>query len=185
MSALPGRTSTALVVVDVQNDVVVHAFRRDAVVANIAVLVERARAAGVAVVWVQHAEPGLEYGSDGWRIVPELVPAAGEPLVHKNYGDSFEDTTFEDVLRGLNIGRLVVVGAQTDACVRSTIHGAFTRGYDVTLVADAHTTGDLTQWGAPAPDQVIAHTNRYWSRQAAPGRIAGAIYTADVRFDAG
>ena len=80
------------------------------------------------------------------------------------------------------VGRLVVTGAQTDACIRSTLHGAFTRGYDTVLVSDAHTTEDLTEWGAPPPDQVIAHTNLYWSFQAAPGRTAAVVTSADVSF---
>lgn len=119
-------------------------------------------------------------GSDDWRIVPELTPGDAEPLVEKNYGDSFEDTTLETVLSGLGAGRLVVVGAQTDACIRSTLHGAFVRGYDVTLVSDAHTTENQTAWGAPPPDQVIAHTNLYWTYQAAPGRTAGTVETKNV-----
>jgi nicotinamidase-related amidase len=121
-------------------------------------------------------------GSDDSRIVPELAPGDVEPLVEKNYGDSFEDTTLETVLSSLGVGRLVVVGAQTDACIRSTLHGAFVRGYDATLVGDAHTTEDLTEWGAPPPDQVIAHTNLYWSHQAAPGRTAGTVEAKDVDF---
>jgi nicotinamidase-related amidase len=123
-------------------------------------------------------QPRYEQG----RIVPELAPAEAEPLVEKNYGDSFEDTTLETVLGGLGVGRLVVVGAQTDACIRSTLHGAFVRGYDATLVGDAHTTEDQTQWGAPPPGQVIAHTNLYWAYQAAPGRTAGTVETKDVDF---
>ena len=83
----------------------------------------------------------------------------------------------------LGVGRLVVTGAQTDACVRSTLHGAFTRGYDTVLVGDAHTTEDLSEWGAPPPDKVIAHTNLYWSSQSAPGRTAGVIDTAEVSFE--
>ncbi len=99
----------------------------------------------------------------------------------KNYGDSFEDTTLESTLARLGIGHLVVAGAQTDQCVRSTIHGGFARGYDVTLVADAHTTEDLSQWGgAPPPEQVIAHTNLYWSHQSAPGRTAQTVPAADI-----
>ncbi|WNG86640.1 isochorismatase family protein [Mycobacterium sp. ITM-2016-00317] len=74
----------------------------------------------------------------------------------------------------------MVTGAETDACVRSTLHGAFTRGYDVTLVRDAHTAGDKTQWGAPPVDAVIAHTNLYWAHQAAPGRTAEVADAADV-----
>ena len=122
-------------------------------------------------------------GSPSSGSSPELIPGAAEPLVEKNYGDSFEDTTLETVLSGLGVGRLVVVGAQTDACIRSTLHGAFVRGYDVTLVSDAHTTEDHTAWGAPPPDQVIAHTNLYWSYQTAPGRTAGTVETQDVDFD--
>jgi hypothetical protein len=111
-----------------------------------------------------------------------LKPDSAEPLVEKSYGDSFEDTTLETVLSDLQVGRLVVAGAETDACIRSTLHGAFTRGYDATLVSDAHTTGDRTQWGAPPPDQVIAHTNLYWTYQTAPGRTAGTVKTKDVDF---
>jgi nicotinamidase-related amidase len=184
MTTLDNRPNTALLVIDVQNGVVAGAHERDAVVANVGDLVERARQAGTPVVWVQHSDDGLERGSDEWRIVPELAPAAGEPLVEKNYGDSFEATDLEAVLAGLGVGRLIVTGAQTDACIRSTLHGAFARGYDATLVSDAHTTEDQSAWGAPPPDQVIAHTNLYWTYQSAPGRTAGTVATRDVDFAA-
>ena len=185
MSTLANRPNTALLVVDVQTDVVAGAHQRDAVVANIGSLVEKARQARVPVVWVQHSDEGLARGSEGWRIVPELVPAGAEPLVEKSYGDSFEDTKLESVLADLGVGRLVVVGAQTDACIRCTLHGAFVRGYDATLVGDAHTTEDLTAYGAPPPDQVIAHTNLYWKHQTAPGRTAGTVQTDEVDFAGG
>ncbi len=182
MTTLENRQNTALLVVDVQNGVVAGAHERDAVVANIASLVEKARREGIPVVWVQHADEQLANGSDDWRIVPELSPGDGEPLVAKSYGDSFESTTLESVLAALGVGRLVVVGAQTDACIRSTLHGALVRGYDATLVSDAHTTEDHTAWGAPPPDQVITHTNLYWTYQTAPGRTAGTVETNDVDF---
>jgi nicotinamidase-related amidase len=136
------------------------------------------------VVWVQHSDDQLASGSDEWQIVPELSPDAGEPLVAKSYGDSFEDATLESILAGLGVGRLVVVGAQTDACIRSTLHGALVRGYDATLVSDAHTTEDHTEWGAPPPHQVIAHTNLYWTYETVPGRTAGTVETKDVDFAA-
>lgn len=182
MTTLADRTRTALLVIDVQRGVVAAAHARDAVVANIRELVDRARGARVPVVWVQHSDAQLARGSEDWRIVPQLAPDPAEPLVEKHYGDSFEETTLETVLAGLQVGRLLVVGAQTDACVRSTLHGALVRGYDTTLVSDAHTTEDLTPWGAPPPAQVIAHTNLYWSGQAAPGRTAGTVATKDVEF---
>ena len=182
MTIIENRPNTALLVVDVQNGVVAAAHERDAVVANIGSLVDKARREQIPVVWVQHSDEELAKGSDDWRIVPELTPDASEPLVEKNYGDSFEDTTLETVLAGLGVGRLVVVGAQTDACIRSTLHGAFARGYDATLVSDAHTTEDQSAWGAPPPDQVITHTNLYWTYQTAPGRTAGTVETGKVDF---
>ena len=182
MTTLENRPNSALLVVDVQQGAVDGNHQRDVVVANVGSLVEKARRERIPVIWVQHSDEVLVRGSDEWLIVPELSPGEAEALVEKNYGDSFEDTTLESVLSGLEVGRLVVVGAQTDACIRSTLHGAFARGYDTTLVSDAHTTEDQTEWGAPPPDQVIAHTNLYWADESAPGRTAGTVETKDVDF---
>lgn len=184
MTTLTDRPGTALLVIDVQNEVVADAHDRDGVVARIAGLVDRARAGDTPVVWVQHSDEGLPQGSDDWQIVPALVPGGDEALVHKNFGDSFEGTDLEEVLTGLGAGHLVVTGAQTDACIRSTIHGAFTRGYDVTLVADAHTTEDRGVPELPSAAQAIAHINSYWRFQGAPGRSASVVPAADVEFAA-
>lgn len=182
MTTLPDRPNTALLIVDVQNGVVDEALRRDDVIANITALVDRARSADVPIIWIQHSSEDLVEHSDPWRYVPELIRADSEPLVHKRYGDSFEDTALEGLLAAVGAGHLVVTGAESDACVRSTIHGAFVRGYDVTLVADAHTTGDKTRWGAPKPEEVIAHTNLYWRFQSAPGRTAAVRPTEELDF---
>jgi nicotinamidase-related amidase len=182
MTTLPNRPNTALLVIDVQNGVVEAAHDRDNVVARIATLVDKARAADVDVVWVQHNSEELPRDSEQWQYVPELGRRDSEPLVHKTYGDSFEDTDLESVLAERAVGRLVVAGAQTDACIRSTLHGAIVRGYDATLVSDAHTTEDLSDYGAPPPDKVIAHTNLYWQEQTAPGRTGGIVSAADVDF---
>ena len=182
MATLENRPNTALLIVDVQNGVVGGAHDRDAVVANVGTLVEKARQEHVPVVWVQHSDANLARESEDWQIVPELTPAAAEVHVDKTYADSFDDTNLESVLSDLGVGRLVVAGAQTDECIRSTLHGALVRGYDATLVSDAHTTEDLTEWGAPPPAQVIAHTNMYWGNHRAPGRVAGTVATKDVEF---
>jgi len=184
VTTLENRPNTALLVVDVQNGVVGEAYERDAVVANIAALVDKARAADVDVVWVQHNDEDLKRGSESWQYVPELKRLDSEPLVQKEYGDSFEDTELESILAARGVGQLIVSGAQTDACIRSTLHGAIVRGYDAKLVSDAHTTEDQSQWGAPPPDEVIAHTNLYWNYHTAPGRTAGTVKTVDVDFAA-
>jgi len=182
MTTLANRPNTALLIIDVQNGVVAGTHNRDEMIANINTLVDKARSEDVPVVWVQHQDDNLPRGSEQWEYVPELARDDAEPLVHKSYGDSFEDTNLEQVLAERSVGKLVVTGAQTDACIRSTLHGAFVRGYDVTLVGDAHTTEDLTEYGAPPPQQVVAHTNLYWKFQDGPGRSAGTVDTADVSF---
>jgi nicotinamidase-related amidase len=182
MTTLMNRPNTALLVIDVQNGVVGEAYDRDNIVANIAALIDKARAAGVDVVWIQHNSSELVRDTENWQFVPELVRRESEPLVQKAYGDAFEETDLEPVLAGRGIGTLVISGAQTDECIRSTLHGAIARGYDTTLVGDAHTTEDLSSFGAPTPDKVIAHTNLYWQYHRAPGRTAGTVSTADVDF---
>jgi nicotinamidase-related amidase len=182
MTTLTGRTNTALLVVDAQNDVLAAASGRDQVIAAIGALVSRARDGGTPVIWILHSDEELALGSAGWRLVPELAPHDGEPLLNKNYGDAFEATDLEAVLAGYGVGRLVVTGAASDGCIRATIHGAFTRGYDVTLVSDAHTTDDRTADGGLAAEQVIDFTNLYWGWQSAPGRTADTAAAAQVSF---
>ncbi|MBK9740112.1 MAG: cysteine hydrolase [Actinobacteria bacterium] len=183
MTSLPNRTRTALLVIDMQTDVIANAFDRDRVVANIQTLVDEARSSDVPVLWVQHSDEQLVKGSEGWQYVPELERRESEPLIHKTYGDSFEETELGDLLSDLGVGHLVVTGAQTEACIRSTLHGGLVRGYDVTLVSDAHTTEDMRQWGFPVtPEESIAYTNMYWSWAAAPGRAGTVTPAADIDF---
>lgn len=183
MTTLPDRPNTALVVIDVQNNVVARAHRRDEVVANIAALVKRARASSTPVIWVQHAAEDLKMGSDGWQYVAELQRRDDEPLVHKGYGDSFEETSLENELARHRVGRLIVTGAQTDFCIRSTLHGAIARGYDAVLVSDAHTTDDMSWDGVSVPaESIITHTNTYWHWHSAPGRSGGTVTAAELDF---
>ncbi len=130
-----------MVVVDVQVGVVDTAWEADRVVGNIARAVERAREAGVPVVWVQHQDEELEPETPSWQWVPELVPAEGESLVPKEYNSSFEKTSLDDELARLGVSHIALAGAATNWCIRATAYGALERGYDLTLVGDAHTTG--------------------------------------------
>jgi nicotinamidase-related amidase len=154
--------SRALLVIDVQNDVVNSAFNRDAVVSTIAGLVDRARADGTPVVWVQHNDPWMLVDSQDWQIVEELAPAPGEARIDKQYRNSFEDTALADVVAGVD--ELIVCGAETNYCIRHTIHSALDRGYNVTLVGDAHTCT------ANDAERVIAEQNANFARYELPGR---------------
>ena len=182
MTTLPDRPNNALLVIDAQIGVLDGAHQRDETVANIATVVDKAREAGVPVVWIQHSSEYLPIGSDSWQWAPELSRNDSEALVPKTYADSFEETDLERVLAAAGVGHVFVAGAQTDECIRSTIHGAIVRGYDVTLIGDAHTTEDQSEWGAPTPDKVVAHTNLYWRFHRAPGRVAAVTATDEVSF---
>lgn len=183
MTSLENRPGTALLVIDMQQGVVANAYQRDRVIANIQTLVDKARAQDVPVLWVQHSDEEMPIGSDGWAYVPELERRETEPLVHKTYGDSFEATDLEERLAERGVGRLVITGAQTEACIRSTLHGALVRGYDATLVSDAHTSEDMREWGLPvSPEQSIAYTNMYWSWAAAPGRAGNVTSAEETEF---
>jgi isochorismate hydrolase len=185
MTTLENRPRTALLVIDVQNGVVGNAYERDRVIANIQTLVDRAREEEVPVLWVQHSDEEMPRGSEGWEYVSELERLDSEPVIHKTYGDSFEATDLEERLAEREVGRLVISGAQTEMCIRSTLHGALVRGYDATLASDAHTTEDMREWGFPVtPEQSIAYTNAYWRWAAAPGRRGGVTPTAEIDFSA-
>ena len=176
------RPNTALLVIDVQNDVVAAAHQRDQVVANIGHVVDQARAAGTPVVWIQHDDEGLPAETDGWQIVPELSPQADEPVIRKNFRSSFDDTALEETLADLDVGRLIVTGSQTDFCVRWTLHGALDRGYDTVLVADAHTTDAVSPADMPPGAQIIAHTNSTWASQATTRADTSVLPAAEIVF---
>lgn len=181
MSSIDGRSATALLVIDVQVGVVAGAWHRDEVVANIGKLVTDARAHHVPVIWVQHSDAGLALNSPDWQIVPELVPAKGEPIVHKRYRSSFEATDLEALLAERHIGHVIICGAQTEFCIRNAVHAAYERGYDVTLVEDAHTTED-THWDErPLPaSQIIDSQNRACWQYELPGRTCTLSSTKDA-----
>lgn len=174
---------TALVVIDVQNDVVAQAWRRDETVANIVSLIARARGADVPVIFVQHEDGEMARDTQGWRFVDEIQPHPGEPLVAKRYLDAFVDTGLEQVLADLDISHLIVTGAETMACIRATVHRALAEGYDVTLVADAHTNGDLDYAGVTlSGEQIVGFTNLYLQFTTYPGRETRVMAHDDVEF---
>jgi nicotinamidase-related amidase len=180
MTTLP-RDKSALLIIDVQNDVVAAAFERDTRVSNMREAINRARKAGIPVIWVQHSDPWLPIDSDGWNIVPELSPLENEVRVRKLYRSSFEETTLESELERLNVGHLIVAGAETNNCIRHTSHSALERGYDLTLLSDAHTTNSFDWDGKPIDASVIVNElNANFHEYQLPGRSATAVAVSDL-----
>lgn len=175
-------TTSALLVIDLQHGVVQDCFDAAGVLERTAQLVERARSTGVPVVWVQDHGSFAE-GSADWELAAPLHRRADEPLVRKEYRDSFADTDLDRVLKSLGVKRLVVAGAQSDYCIRTTTQAAAARGFDVTLVSDAHTTTDAEHDGAHiSGKQIVAHTNMYFGGLRYPGRHYAAEAHDRVRL---
>lgn len=132
-----------LLVVDVQVGVMREAWEAPRIIGNVARVVERARAQSVPVIWVQHSDEEMPPGSPQWQWVPELAPAMGEPQIRKQFNSSFEQTPLEDELASLGATHIALAGAATNWCIRATAYGALDRGYDLTLIEDAHSTGPI------------------------------------------
>jgi nicotinamidase-related amidase len=186
MATVRQGSKAVLVVVDVQVGVVANAWERDRVVSNVARAVARARLAGTPVVWVQHSDRELPYGSAEWQLAPELIPTDGEPVVHKQYNSSFEQTNFEDELADLGATHIVLAGTATNWCVRATAYGALDRGYDLTLLSDAHTTDDLVfpDGRAIRAADVIDEMNAVMNWISFPGRTSRVATVDQMNFEA-
>jgi len=183
MSKFTDRTNSALLVIDVQVGVVGEAFERDSKVANMSKAIDKARAESIPVIWVQHSDEGLVLESADWEIVPELSPLPSEPKVRKLYRSSFEDTNLEEILKDLGVSHLYVCGAETNNCVRHTSHTALEKGYDVTLISDAHTTTGF-EWDGYIVDaaRVIDEQNINFMDYSLPGRSARAVSVTELSF---
>jgi nicotinamidase-related amidase len=177
----PFGDETALLVIDVQNGVVANAWDRDGVLDRLATLIDRARMNDVPVVYVQHEDEELVPGTEPWQIHERIAPRDGEPVVAKRYGDAFVETILPETLARLNAGHLIVAGAQTDACIRSTVHRAMGLGYDVTLASDCHTTDDFA-WDGVAIEakQIVGHFNLAIKYSEYPGQRIAVLPEAEV-----
>jgi nicotinamidase-related amidase len=163
----------ALLVIDVQKDVVANAPNTPAVVANINSLISNARISGVPVIWVQHSDDYLEKGSTGWEIVDELKPLPSEVRIYKTHSSSFEETDLQAQLDSLGSKKLIITGAQTNYCINATSNAGVELGYQVTLVSDAHTTEDSDTEKA---SELIADKNSTFAQ------IGDVLKTSEINF---
>jgi nicotinamidase-related amidase len=173
-----------MVVVDVQVGVMKEAWEAQRVIRNISRAVECARSEAVPVIWVQHSNQELPTGSIQWQWVPELVPAEGEALIHKKYNSSFEQTSLDSELASLGATHIVLAGAATNWCIRATAYGALGRGYDLTLVKDAHTTESMELDGGVTiqAETVIQELNIAMKWLEYPGVKNGTASANDINF---
>ena len=184
MATVREGNKAVLLVVDVQVGVMNEAWDAARIIKNLSRAVERGRAEGVPVIWVQHADKDLTQGSPEWQWVPDLAPAEGEPLIHKRFNSSFEQTALEEQLARLGATHIALAGAATNWCIRATAYGALDRGYDLTLLEDAHTTGtmELDDGAKIEAAHVIRELNIAMTWLSYPGRANGIATAEKVDF---
>jgi nicotinamidase-related amidase len=171
----------ALVIIDVQKGMWAAGFAPydDAgVLERIGNLITKARAAGAPVMYVQHHgkdEPNHPFkpGLPGYPFHDAIAPQAGDDVTVKTKSSAFHHTDFDAKLKARGIDHLVITGMQSEFCVNSAVRGAYERDYKITLVSDAHSTGDL---GPAKAKDIIALQNAI-SRDFAAVKPA-----ADVEF---
>jgi nicotinamidase-related amidase len=175
-----------LMVVDVQAGVMAECWDAQRVVGNIVALVGRARAQGIPVIWVRHSDAELVHGTPSWQWVPELVPAAGEASIEKHFNSAFEGTTLDDELARIGATQIVLAGAASNWCIRATAYAALDRGYDLTLVGDAHTTGTMQPDDGRAIEaaDIVRELNVVMTWVRYPGRRSAVAGAGAVDFAA-
>jgi len=184
MATIRSGSTPVLLVIDAQEGVLAAAHDGDAVLENIRETLGKARERGVPVIWIQHSDQDLVRGSDAWRLAPGLEAAPGERRIDKHHNSSFENTGLEAALAELGATELVLAGAATNWCVRATAYGALDRGYDVTLVSDAHTTEtmELEDGTRIEASTLIEDLNIALTWLDYPGRKNRAVRTGDLGF---
>lgn len=155
-------SETSLLIIDVQlgNFEESHPiYKGDELLVKVKDLITRARSAQISIIYIQNdggrGDPD-EYGTSGWEIHPSIAPVEGD-IVHKQSPDAFHGTNLQGELESRGIKKLVVAGLQTEYCVDTTCRRAYSLGYDVILVSDAHST-----WNSPVltAQQIIEHHNQ-------------------------
>lgn len=186
MATIREGNKSVLLVVDVQAGVMAGCWDAPRIIANVARAVERARDEQAPVIWVQHGDEDLPQGSPQWQWVPELAPVPEERQIHKRFNSAFEETELEATLAEVGATRVVLAGAATNWCIRATAYGALDRGYDLTLLKDAHTTEDMEfdDGTTVAAADIVRDLNVAMTWLSYPGRQNAATAVDEVSFSA-
>ena len=182
MATIREGDKTVLLVVDAQVGVLENAWEAQKTIQNMVLAVEKARAQSIPVIWVQHGDDELVYGTPNWQLVSELLPREGEVHIYKQFNSSFEQTGLEETLGQLGATHIMLAGAATNWCIRATAYGALDRGYDLTLIKDAHTTGTIVFQDGKTIEaaDIILDLNLAMKWLSYPGRINRSVPAGEI-----
>jgi nicotinamidase-related amidase len=181
MTTLPNNNS-ALVVVDAQRVILSGCHDHEEKTKKIIDAVDLARQKNIPIIWIQHSDGEIIRGSDEWKLVQGLVPLANEQIIEKHFRSSFVETDLHSTLQSLGVGTIYLCGAESNFCIRHTIHSAIEIGYDVILLRDAHTAASQ-EWDGLIIDaqRVIDEMNFNFMDYRLPGRSVKSEYVSDLK----
>jgi nicotinamidase-related amidase len=184
MAKIREGNKAALLIVDVQVGVMRDSWEASRIIENINTTVEKARSKHVPVIWVQHSDEELVSGSPDWQLPPELSPGEEDVRIYKHYNSAFEETALDEKLAQLGVSHIVLAGAATNWCIRATAYAALERGFDLTLIKDAHTTGtiELENGVKIEAEKIIDELNIVMQWVSYPDRKNRSVPAADLEF---
>ncbi len=172
-------SDTAVVIIDVQVGLLADEdfpiYDGAGLVTRLREVINQARAASIPVIYVQHCggeDDPLHPSKPGHAIHPGVGAQPGDLVVQKRHPDSFQETTLQQELERRGIRKLVIGGMETPMCVDTTTRRAYSLGYEVTLIADGHST---PAYGGLTAPQIIDHYNITLGMAFAAVKPAGEI----------
>ena len=184
MATIREGKKSALIVVDVQVGVMKGCWDSERIISNINLAIEKARNHGIPIIWVQHSDDELKFRSPEWELVPQLSLLKTDSRIDKHFNSSFEETSLDELLTRLEVSHILLAGAATNWCIRATAYGALDRGYDLTLIKDAHTTEDMEfeDGVVVRAEHIIRDLNAAMKWLSYPGRVNRTVTAKDLVF---
>ncbi|WP_313892368.1 cysteine hydrolase family protein [Psychrobacillus sp.] len=130
-------------------------FNKEQLIRNINKVIERAKESNIPVVFVRDLDVAEGKGA-GFQVHNEINVPADAKTFDKSATNSFHGTGLLSHLQSQQVGHLVIMGCKTQHCIDTAVRTATINGFDVTLVADGHSTEDNDVLSA---EQIIKHHN--------------------------
>jgi len=150
----------------------------DGVIHRINDIASSVRAMGGIVIFIQHEDDSAFIpGTKSWEILQALERRETDLLVSKQACDAFYETDLAGLLNRHGVQQLIITGCATDFCVDTSFRAVASREYEVSVVADAHTSRDRSHLDAVS---IIRHHNWMWQNLILPNSEVEVLPTASI-----
>lgn len=137
--------SDALLIIDMQNGVCYDnkpILNLDKIVAAMNKRIAEYKNQNKLVIFIQHNDDDLVANTKAWQIIPQLDTESGDFFIQKTQADSFWNTKLKKFLKGHDVEKIEICGAQTEYCIDATIKAAHGLGFEISMFKGMSTTWD-------------------------------------------